>query len=1128
MTRPSRILGGVAGLFLLLLSSAGVASTASSAAAGPAKLRGDLTALVTGRQALDPRLSGLAGSRPGEIPYFVVLSEPNDAARTVAITALGARILRTYRSVDAYAVASTPAVVGQVAALPWVKWLAPVEIVRALAGPSEPVVAQDRATTADIGAPTQWDQGVTGAGIRIAVLDTGLDSTHRDLNDLDFRNWSSLTPAPNKVVDSRNFVGGVCSPLGTTDGHGHGTHVAAIATGTGEGVPLDSSDNGKYAGIAPDAELAVAKVLTDAGAGVNSDLVAAMEWAAMPADPSATGCSVGANIVNMSIGSESRPTRLNSGSDVDFVSYVLDRLAVKYGTLFVAAAGNSGPFIGSALEAPGSSAQALSVAATAKDYDVNHDDTLSGDSCAGWMHPGSPRNDCRDGVGTQPSSISSFSSRGPSGDVWLRPDLAAPGYNIVSAQAASGTALAGNDLALNTRADPLYATATGTSMAAPATAGSAALILQAYRLKYGALPEGASGVEGLKAPAYALLRAAMMNTATSDLYESRWILTTDARTRLACPPEIDPLNFFCPFAAIITDAVRDSLGSLTLYEVRNRAADPYVGPLAEGAGKLDIGRSIDALRDGVVIYSAATDAGADSGTGHRDFQGSWQVGAIAAGTTQATRFVLHAAPDAAGSVDAGFAAVAAPPSDGSHAVPLGWLSLPAAATVKKGEDALVDFRITIPADAPAGTYTSSIIVTLSNGHVLHVPVFVSVALHDRNGAEGNTPGPQAGITSERDVFAKDDTNWPSAVGTPGTGANADWLVYPLDLGSGLDEARLTVSDTAAGDETYDLYLYDSRFDLIASTHPFAAPGVTNDNANDARGPGAQSLSLTSPASGRYYVAVNRARIGGATTGDFGSFALTLDEIGKSDVAVTLTDAPDPVAVGGTLTYTATVANTGPHAATDVVLTDPIPSGATLVSTTASQGSCASGATVTCSLGAITSGASATVTVTVSPTATGQLTNTVSVAMAETDTNLANNTASATTTVEPAPPAPDLSVTQTDAPDPVRKGKYLTYTITVRSTGLTSGGVTLTDALPAKTDFKLSTTSQGTCDKKPSKAGVLTCNLGDVAAGETVTVTIVLKPQEVGTITNSVTVASTSADDPDRANNTSTETTDVTP
>ena len=850
-------------------------SAATSSLAAPAlspQLRGDV-ALLLDRPTPDRRLAHLVpGHRRGEIAYFVVLGRKTSAHRA-ALERAGARILREYRTLDAFAVASTRRTVQRVAALPDVSRLAAVEVLEAQA---EIEVDQSRATTADVGAPPLWSQGITGAGIRIAVLDTGADVTHPDLDDRDFRRWSSVLN-PRKVVDARSFLGGGCAPLvGASDGHGHGTHVAAIATGTGEGSPLPE-DNGRYTGIAPDAELAVGKVLTDAGAGLNSDLLAAMEWAALPAG--STPCSIGAHVVNLSLGSESRPARLNTGSDVDLVSQMLNRLAVRYGTLFVAAAGNSGPFLGSVLEAPGSAAQALSVGGSAKDWDVNHDDTLSGDTCAGYQHPVSASNDCSAGVGSQPPSLGSFSSRGPAGDVWLKPDLSAPGYNIVSAQAATGLALAQNDLNRGTRGDPLYATATGTSMAAPATAGAAAMLLQAYRDRHGSLPSGSSGLGGVSAPAYALVRAALMNTAGSGQYEARWILSTGLGTSLVCSPEPDPLLVeFCSLGELILGA----LGNVVLYQVRNGAADPHVGALGEGAGKLNVGRALAALRDGVVAYSAASGSGQDAGTGPRDLQGSWQVGAVRAGATRTDGFVVHAAPGVSTSVRFDYSAGSL--SDGSAALPASWLRLPHGSTgVRAGRDALVKLKISVPSSASAGTYTGTVLVRGSNGQTLQVPVFASVALHDPGAVPGNAPGPQARIASAQDVFGKADTLWPSAAGSAGTGAGSDWLVHPVELGSGLAEARFAVYDAATGDETYDLYVYGADYSLLASTHPFAAPGVTDVVANDARGASTSSapqvLSLALPPAGRYYVAVSRAKVGGLpSSGDFGAFVLMLDEV----------------------------------------------------------------------------------------------------------------------------------------------------------------------------------------------------------------------------------------------------------
>jgi len=116
----------------------------------------------------------------------------------------------------------------------------------------------------------------------------------------------------------------------------------------------------------------------------------------------------------------------------------------------------------------------------------------------------------------------------------------------------------------------------------------------------------------------------------------------------------------------------------------------------------------------------------------------------------------------------------------------------------------------------------------------------------------------------------------------------------------------------------------------------------------------------------------------------------------TDLSVTKTDSPDPVAVGGTLTYTVTVTNNGPDPATGVVLTDTLPPSVTFVSAT-SPCTQALG-TVTCNLGSMASGAATTITIVVTPTALGTLTNTAGVTGNETDPNPANNTAAALTTV----------------------------------------------------------------------------------------------------------------------------------
>src|SRR5262249_14938417 len=118
-----------------------------------------------------------------------------------------------------------------------------------------------------------------------------------------------------------------------------------------------------------------------------------------------------------------------------------------------------------------------------------------------------------------------------------------------------------------------------------------------------------------------------------------------------------------------------------------------------------------------------------------------------------------------------------------------------------------------------------------------------------------------------------------------------------------------------------------------------------------------------------------------------------------DLAASYLDPPDSVPVGTNLTYTLSLTNRGPAYATQVVVTDPLPAGALFISASASQGSCAyDGTTVRCDLGNIAPGAQAVVTVTVTPSSAGLMTNVVTLASQEPDLNAANNSAAVVTRV----------------------------------------------------------------------------------------------------------------------------------
>ena len=222
-------------------------------------------------------------------------------------------------------------------------------------------------------------------------------------------------------------------------------------------------------------------------------------------------------------------------------------------------------------------------------------------------------------------------------------------------------------------------------------------------------------------------------------------------------------------------------------------------------------------------------------------------------------------------------------------------------------------------------------------------------------------------------------------------------------------------------------------------------------------------------------------------------------------------------LGSQITYTLTVTNVGPSTGADVVLTDTLPVSVTFVS--ASDGCGEAQGIVTCSLGTIETGDSATVSIVVTPNSTGDLTNTATVTSSVEDPNIDNNSATANTTVGSLA---DLSLTKADSPDPVFLGTELTYTLTVTNGGPSPAtGVTLTDTLPVEVSIVSSSSSQGSC----SGTGIVICTLGTIENGNSATVSIVATPNSTGDLTNIATVTS-SVEDPNISDNSATETTTV--
>jgi subtilisin family serine protease len=275
---------------------------------------------------------GAAAGPPSRVPQiipdqYIVELHPGESVDAVA-QGHGVGVLRRFGIINGFVAQMPHGVVTALSRDPRVLRVGPDLVVQAFAKPSSPpgkgkpgsggggggtttcpappapTAEQIPSGVARIGAPSAWSRGDTGTGVRVAVIDTGIDLCHPDL-------------APN-YLDGINYIDSTQPPK---DDNGHGTHVSGI-------IAAQDNDTG-VVGIAPNAKILAAKVLDASGSGSLSTVITALDWAVQK----------GARVANLSLAAADFWCTLGicgAGSECTAISN-----AVASGVVVVVAAGNS-------------------------------------------------------------------------------------------------------------------------------------------------------------------------------------------------------------------------------------------------------------------------------------------------------------------------------------------------------------------------------------------------------------------------------------------------------------------------------------------------------------------------------------------------------------------------------------------------------------------------------------------------------------------------------------------------------------------------------------------------------------------------------------------------------------------
>ena len=372
---------------------------------------------------LDPLTQSRTSNALGQSRVIVRATDGTSPSTLVSIVVgAGGTIHRTLSIVNALSVDLPNASLLTVAASPLV---ARISLDR-------PIVGATERTGATVGATAvRQAGGYDGAGVGVAIVDSGITSWHDDLTGI------GTSQRVHQFVD---FVNGQATAY---DDYGHGTHVAGIVAGNG----FDS--DGARTGIAPAAHLITLKVLDASGRGQISTVIAALDYIVT------NKSTFNIRVVNLSIA-----TGVYESFNTDPLTLAAKR-AVETGIVVVAAAGNhgrqqNGDAVYGGVTAPGNAPWVITVGASSHTGTTDRSD----------------------------DAMAAFSSRGPTAvDNSAKPDVVAPGVGIESlSDPASAFYTTRSAYLLNGTAPTSYLpylSLSGTSMAAPVVSGTVALMLQA-------------------------------------------------------------------------------------------------------------------------------------------------------------------------------------------------------------------------------------------------------------------------------------------------------------------------------------------------------------------------------------------------------------------------------------------------------------------------------------------------------------------------------------------------------------------------------------------------------------------------------------------------------------------------